>query len=163
MPTMPLNSSQPQRSFFWIWRTAATKLKAPLTKENAPNTKVMANRADCGIQNARAAKSMPRHRATQKPPILAQRTQCFGGVIRIGIGDGICVHAISPKDLYKIKIKHSWDKRGTLCAPSPAVSEQLGQLCLDFIEPAFSAASPAVFCLTFLSSAYSGSKSFFFP
>ncbi|KIN92415.1 hypothetical protein PO78_4410 [Thauera sp. SWB20] len=56
MPTMPLNSSQPQRSFFWIWRTAATKLKAPLTKENAPNTKVMANRADCGIQNARAAK-----------------------------------------------------------------------------------------------------------
>ena len=53
---MPLNSSQPQRSFFWIWRTAATKLKAPLTKENAPNTKVMANRADCGNQNARAAK-----------------------------------------------------------------------------------------------------------
>eukprot|EP01083_Nonionella_stella_P052580 139465_1 len=56
MPTMPLNSNQPQRSFFWIWRTAANKLNAPLTKENAPNMMVMANRADCGIQNARAAK-----------------------------------------------------------------------------------------------------------
>ena len=40
-----LDMGQPQRSFFWIWRTAATKLKAPLTKENAPNTKEGLNKS----------------------------------------------------------------------------------------------------------------------
>ncbi len=99
----------------------------------------------------------------KKPPILAQRTKCFGGVIRIGIGDGICVHAIFPKDLYKIKNQTLMGQERGAMRPSPAVSEQLGQFCLDFIEPAFSAASPPVFSLIFLSSAYRGSKSFLLP
>jgi hypothetical protein len=46
-------------------------------------------------------------RAAQKATNFGSANTCFGGVIRIGISDGVCVHAISPKDLMGEKAKHS--------------------------------------------------------
>ncbi len=47
--------------------------------------------------------------------------------------------------------------------PYPGVSEQLGQFCLDFIEPAFSAASPSRLFLDFLEFSVQGLKVLPFP
>ncbi|SSS41246.1 Uncharacterised protein [Acinetobacter baumannii] len=100
----------------------------------------------------------------KKPPILAQRTQCFVGVIRIGIGDGICVHAISPKDLYKIKNQTLMgQERGRYAPPLQRFQNNLDSFALTSSSQPFPQPPPPVFSLIFLSSAYRGSKSFLLP